>query len=309
MSPRVSVVMAAYEAEATIGSAVESVLAQSYRDFELIVVDDGSTDATAAIVAAHNGPLKLLRQTNGGVGAARNLAIAEATGELVTFCDADDQLFERHLQALVDVYDRAGTGLATSNSYWLLPGGIHPSKQRYKGRFPEPGRQRAAVLEQNFLSTMTLFPRGLVEDWDFWMRAIFAGYRVALQREPLSLYRWGATGLSAAVSKMDEDIDAMYGRLEQRDDLTDEERAYIARRRASPGPRRLSRLGDEALREGRYRDAARLYGEAAALCPSERMLVWKARALAPAPRFVGPFVRSRQLRIEEQLGLDEDRAR
>ena len=322
MSPRVSVVMAAYQAEATVGSGVESVLGQSYRDFELIVVDDGSTDATAAITAAHNGPLKLLHRENGGVGAARNLGIAEATGELVTFCDADDQLFERHLQALVDVYDEAGTGLATSNSYWLLPGGIHPSKVRYKGRFPEPDRQRSAILEQNFLSTMTLFPRRLVdevgqldesrsltEDWDFWMRAIFAGYRVALQREPLSLYRWGATGLSAAVSAMDDDIDAMYARIEQRDDLTEEEGAYIARRRASPGPRRLSRQGDEALRGGRYRDAARLYAEAAALCPSERMLVWKARALAPAPRLVGPFVRSRQLRIEAQLGLDEDRTR
>jgi len=164
MSPRVSVVMAAYQAEATVGSAVESVLGQSYRDFELIVVDDGSTDATAAITTAHNGPLKLLHRENGGVGAARNLGIAEATGELVTFCDADDQLFERHLQALVDVYDEAGTGLATSNSYWLLPGGIHPSKVRYKGRFPEPDRQRSAILEQNFLSTMTLFPRRLVDE-------------------------------------------------------------------------------------------------------------------------------------------------
>jgi glycosyltransferase involved in cell wall biosynthesis len=322
MNPRVSVVMAAYQAEATVGAAVESVLWQRYPDFELVVVDDGSTDATAAIVAAHRGPLRLVQQQNAGVGAARNHGIAEATGELITFCDADDLVFERHLEALVTVYQRAGTGLATANSYWLLPGGVHASKVRYKGGFPTPEHQRAAILEQNFLSPMTVFPRRLVdevgpldesrsrtEDWDLWLRAIFAGYRVALQPEPLSLYRWGATGLSSLWAAMDADVDAIYRDLEARFELTDEERSYVRRRRASPGPRRLSRQGDRALRAGHYRDAARLYAEAAALCPSERMLVWKARALAPAPRLIGPLVRARQLRIEAQLGLDEDRAR
>jgi glycosyltransferase involved in cell wall biosynthesis len=314
--------MAAYQAEATVGAAVESVLWQSYRDFELVVVDDGSTDATAPIVAAHRGSLKLVHQDNAGVGAARNRGIAEAAGELVTFCDTDDLFFERHLEALVAVYDQATTGLATANSYWLLPGGIDSAKIRYKGRFPPPARQRAAILEQNFLSTMTLFPRRLVEevgpldesgsrteDWDFWMRAIFAGHRVALQPQPLSLYRWGATGLSAAWNQMDADVDAVYLELDKRFDLTDYERDYVRRRVASPGPRRLSRQGDEALRAGRYRDAARHYAEAAALCPSERMLVWKARALAPAPRLIGPVVRARQLQIEARLGIGQDRLR
>ena len=89
MTPRVSVVMAAYQAETTVGAAVESVLWQRYPNFELIVVDDGSTDATASIVAAHKGPLRLVQQGNAGVGAARNRGIAEAKGELITFCDAD----------------------------------------------------------------------------------------------------------------------------------------------------------------------------------------------------------------------------
>jgi glycosyltransferase involved in cell wall biosynthesis len=321
MNPRVSVVMAAYDAEATVGAAVESVLWQSYRDYELIVVDDGSTDSTAQIVAAHR-TVKLVQQANGGVGAARNRGIAEAAGELISFCDADDLLFERHLEALVEVYDRERTGLVTANSYWLLPGGIHSSKVRYKGRFPRPDGQRLAILQQNFLSTMTLFPRRLIddvgpldesrsrtEDWDLWLRAIFAGYRVALQRQPLSLYRWGDTGLSAAWDAMDADVEAVFDGLEERLDLTSEEAAYVRRRRETLGPRRLSRQADEALRGGRYRDAARLYGEAAALCPAERALVWKARTLAPAPRLIGPVVRSRQLRIEERLGLSGDRVR
>jgi glycosyltransferase involved in cell wall biosynthesis len=321
MSPRVSVVMPAYQAEQTVGGAIESVLAQTYRDLELVLVDDGSTDATADIAGAHRGPINIVAQRNAGVAAARNRGIAEAEGELIAFCDSDDLLFPRHVEALVETYDRSG-GIVTANSFWLFPSGIHPSKVRYRGRFPSPESQRHAILEQNFVSTMSLFPRRLVdeigpfdeskrraEDWDFWLRAIYGGWVVSLQREPLALYRWGATGLSSDWEQMDVEIDAIFDGLEQRHDLTEAELEYVRRRRAGPGPRRLSRLGDEALRAGRYRDAARSYREAAALCPSERPLVWKARALAPAPRLVGPLARLRQLRIEGQVGLDEERVR
>jgi len=314
--------MPAFQAEATVGAALESVLWQSYRDFELIVVDDGSTDATAQIVEAHGGPIRLARQEHGGVSSARNRGIAEAKGELLSFCDADDLLFERHLEALVEVYDRGVVEIVTANSYWLLPGGIDHAKVRYRGRFPRPNAQRRAILEQNFLSVLSVFPRALVEeiggfagsheraeDWDFWMRAIFAGYRVALQPEPLALYRWGATGLSADFSAMDADIEQMFADVEERLDLTPQELAYVRRRLAGPGPRQLGRRADEALRAGRFREAARLYREAAALCPSERPLVWKARALGTAPRVAGPLVRARQLRIEGRLGLGPDRLR
>ena len=169
-----------------------------------------------------------MRQENAGVAAARNRGIEAAEGELITFCDADDLWFGEHLAALLDVWDRHG-GIATSNCYWLFPGGIHPSRMRYKGRFPEPSRQRRAILEQNFVSTMSIFPRALVdeigpfdeerrraEDWDFWLRAIYAGHRVSLQREPLALYRWGDAGLSSGWREMDADIEAIFDGLEER---------------------------------------------------------------------------------------------
>jgi glycosyltransferase involved in cell wall biosynthesis len=322
MSPRVSVVMPAHSAASTIGAALESVLWQTYADLELIVVDDGSTDETAAIVSAHSGPVVLVRQEQRGVAAARNRGIAAASGELITFCDADDILLPRHLEELLAALDSSGCGIATANSFWLLPGGIDPSRVRYRGRFPAPERQRRAILEQNFLSTMSVFPRRLVdeigpfaedkrraEDWEFWLRAIYAGYRVALQRKPLSLYRWGTTGLSSARDEMDAEIEAMFRGLEERVDLTEEERAYVRRRLAGPGPRRLGRAGDEALRAKDYREAARSYVEAAALCPTERPLVWKARVMRAAPRLVGPLVRARQLRIESRLGFEEEHVR
>jgi glycosyltransferase involved in cell wall biosynthesis len=320
--PLVSVVMPAYNAVPTVGAAVASVLWQNYEPFELIVVDDGSTDATAAVAEAPGGPVRVVRQANKGVAAARNAGIREARGELITFCDADDFLFAQHLAALVATYEQNVGGIATANSFWLLPGGIHHSKRRYKGGFPEPARQRIAILEQNFVSTLSLFPRSLfdqigpfdeqrhrAEDWDFWLRAIYAGKVVALQPEPLSLYRWSTTSLSADWEQMDADIEAIFGVLEERVDLNEKEREYVRRRQAGPGPRRLAREGDEALREGRYRQAARAYGKAAALCPSERMLVRKARLLAPAPWLTGPLVRARQLRIERRLGMEAGHTR
>jgi glycosyltransferase involved in cell wall biosynthesis len=317
----VSVIIPAFDAEATVGAAISSALCQTYRDFEVVVVDDGSHDATGSIAGSFPEPVRAVRHENAGVAAARNRGVAEAQGELIAFCDADDVLLPQHLEALVAVHERRG-GIATSNCYWLFPGGIHPARTRYKGRFPAPERQRHAILEQNFVSTMSLFPKGLVdeigpfdtelqvaEDWDFWLRAIYAGHGVALQPRPLALYRWGSSGLAADSARMDEHADAVLRKAAARDDLTRDERAYVKRRLAGPGPAELGRQGDEALRAGRYREAARRYREAAALCPSEPALLRKARALRLAPHLVGPVVRSRQLRIERDVGFEEGHVR
>jgi glycosyltransferase involved in cell wall biosynthesis len=323
MSPRVSVVVPAYQAASTIGAAVSTILTQTYTDFEVVVVDDGSTDATGEIARAHREPVRVVRQDNAGVAVARNRGIAEARGELVAFCDADDLWFPQHLEALVDSYDSVGgKRIATANSYWLFPGGIDTSKVRYRGGFPPPARQRVAILEQNFVNTMSLFPRSLVdeigpfdterrraEDWDFWLRAIYAGYRILLQRRPLALYRWGVEGLSSAYDRMDEDIVAILRATAGRADLRAEEREYLDRRLAGPEPRELSRRGDEALRQARYGEAASLLRRAASLVPSERPLVWKARAISVAPPLVGRLLRARQLRIERSVGFDERHVR
>ncbi len=318
---RVSVVIPAFDAQATVGAAISSALWQTYRDLEVVVVDDGSRDGTNAIATAFPDPVRVVRQENGGVAAARNRGLGEAQGELIAFCDADDVLLPRHLEVLVATFDRHG-GIATSNCYWLFPNGIHPSRTRYKGRFPRPERQRLAILQQNFVSTMSLFPRRLAddlggfatdlevaEDWDFWLRAIYAGERVSLQPRPLALYRWGSESLSAELQRMDEHAEAVLRRAAGRDDLNAEERAYLERRLAGPSPAQLGRIGDEALRAGRYREAAASYSRAAGLCPAEPRLVWKARVLRAAPWLAGPFVRARQRKIEDAVGFDEGHVR
>ncbi len=315
MSPRVSVLMAAYQSERTIGAAVASVLWQTYDDYELIVVDDGSTDATAAVASAQPGPVRVLLEEHAGVSAARNRLLAEAQGELVTFCDADDILFPCHLEALVDAWDRR-KGIVTANAWLLFPGGIQPGRTRFRGRYPASQCQRRAILEQNVVSIMSIFPRSLVdeigrfredlktaEDWDFWIRAVFGGKRLSLQPKPLACMRWGVDGLTANRAQMDADVLEVIRGVLARDDLTNEERAYVGRRLSRPGPRELARSGELALSNGDYRAAARAFRQAAEFVPSERPLVWKARALSLAPPLVGRIMRARRARTNRRLGI------
>lgn len=321
MRPTVSIVMPAYRAASTIGAAITGVLTQTEASVELVVVDDGSDDATNAIVRSYGEDrVRLVTQPNRGVAAARNVGIEAASAPLIAFCDADDFLFPTHVAALLALH-RERT-IVTANAYWLLPGGISPTKLRHKGHFPPVAQQRMAILEQNFVSTMSLFPKSLLEeigpfdeslrraeDWDFWMRAIFTGYSVVHQPAPLALYRWGEASLSASASEMDADVQRVLRRALERTDLRAAERAYLDRRLGGPNPRQLFRDAEEALRNGRHRDAARLYASAADLLPSENLLAWKARLLRLSPSVVGRWFQLRQRRQERVLGIGERHVR
>ena len=85
-----SVVIPAYNAEKFIDDAIQSVLGQTYTDYELIVVDDGSTDKTPLIVKGYENSVRCIQQENKGLSAARNTGIEHATGKWVAFLDADD---------------------------------------------------------------------------------------------------------------------------------------------------------------------------------------------------------------------------
>src|SRR5215204_4549911 len=98
--PVISVMIPVYNCEAYLGEAIDSVLAQSYRPIEIIVVDDGSDDATGEVAREYGDAVRYERQERGGNGAARNRAVALAAGDLFTFLDADDRLVPGALERL-----------------------------------------------------------------------------------------------------------------------------------------------------------------------------------------------------------------
>ena|GEM_PF-401592 len=104
--PKLSVIIPTYNRAAFLGAAMDSVLNQTFRDFELIIVDDGSTDDTAALVASRNDPhIRYIHQANAGETAARNTGIAHALGALIGFLDSDDVMLPHNLETLVGILD------------------------------------------------------------------------------------------------------------------------------------------------------------------------------------------------------------
>ncbi|MGN0236550.1 MAG: glycosyltransferase family 2 protein [Lepagella sp.] len=103
----ISVVIPLYNKEALIGRTLESVLAQSYQDFEVVVVNDGSSDGSAAVVESFADPrIRLIRQENAGVSAARNRGIAEARGEFIALLDGDDIWRPDYLATVANLIER-----------------------------------------------------------------------------------------------------------------------------------------------------------------------------------------------------------
>lgn len=99
--PLVSVMIPVYNGEAYLGEAIDSVLQQDYRPIEIVVVDDGSDDGSGVVARSYGDQVRYVRQDRAGNGAARNRAVALATGELFTFLDADDRLAPGALSRLV----------------------------------------------------------------------------------------------------------------------------------------------------------------------------------------------------------------
>jgi len=117
-----SIAMPAYNTGKTIDAAIESVLRQTRGDFELIVVDDGSTDDTVARVERYLGDarISLVRQSNAGPSAARNTAIAQAVGEYVSFLDSDDLWLPRYLEVMGATLEANPRAAAAFTDAWVL---------------------------------------------------------------------------------------------------------------------------------------------------------------------------------------------
>ena len=150
--PLVSVEMAAYNAERFIGKAIESVLVQDYRNLELIVVDDGSTDATGRVVASYRDlRIRYIRQPHKNAATARNRAIQEARGECILVVDSDDMLSGGYVSAMADFVRRqADADFIYPSALTLIDEADQPTGVRWD--YPDFGDNR--------LLTATLFRLG-----------------------------------------------------------------------------------------------------------------------------------------------------
>ena len=116
--PKVSVIIPAYNASEYLSQTLESVLVQTYSDFEIILVDDGSTDETDQVIAKYSSHLNLIQQENKGLSAARNAGLNMAIGEYLVFLDADDLLTPRKLAIQAAFLDQnPGIGIVYSDGF------------------------------------------------------------------------------------------------------------------------------------------------------------------------------------------------
>ncbi len=187
VSPRVSVVIPAYQAEAFLGETLAALQAQTLADWEAWVVDDGSTDGTAALtqaLARTDGRIHLLQQPNQGPAAARNLGLNRCQAPYVLFLDSDDLLLPHALASLTAILDADPQAMAVYGRYQIFGTGIEPQAPAFNttGTFlhrmlacvPQGLHISAFLVRRPAVEAIGGWDAGLVvcEDWDLWVRLV-----------------------------------------------------------------------------------------------------------------------------------------
>jgi glycosyltransferase involved in cell wall biosynthesis len=244
--PRVSVIIPAFNAEPYIAEALTSVVAQTYRDWETIVADDGSTDRTVEMAASFGYRVKVVRSgAKAGPGAARNLAIAHSTCELLAFLDSDDYWLPRFLEEQVALFDATEAdglkvGIVACDAFVLADGGMlrrtYLERPGYRGDI-----NVVRLLGGNPIFTSTVVPRAVVdevggftpgilaEDHDLWLRIVERGYRVITNPRALAVYRVRGGSASADPGAMARAAQTVVRRALERGSLTPRERRTARR--------------------------------------------------------------------------------
>lgn len=261
----VSVVIAAYNAAATITDALESVHRQQYPPIEIIVVDDGSTDDTIAVVERSGLASAIIRQANQGPSRARNAGVRAAHGDWIAFLDADDVWHPAKLAEQVAVVERHGdaaivaTDWARALDQLGLPAASRLEWFGYRDLVVLNRFQTSTVLMRRaVLDAIGGFDASLdgVEDWDCWLRGALHG-PVALLHAPLVLYRDSPGGVSKDLRRLRAGAIAVMERERQRgvlhpDDAQDLlawhlERLFVAEVLVRDWPGALDALKDVLL--------------------------------------------------------------
>jgi GT2 family glycosyltransferase len=252
--PTFAVAIPAYNAAATVGEAVESVLGQTLEPVEIVVCDDGSTDDLDEALRPYLDAITLIRKENGGEGSSKAAASRRAVADFVVILDADDVFLPERLEALAELARaRPDLDVLTTDAFFELEGRTIRRCYTDDWRF-EVDDQRRTILERNFVfgaaairRTRLLEVGGFDEtrryaaDWDLWIRMILSGSKVGLVEEPLYRYRIAPTALSSQRLPLFRGYLAVLETAAARPDLGPEERRSV-----------------EATIEGRRREVLRL---------------------------------------------------
>ncbi len=212
--PTFSVLLAFFNERDRVATAIESVQAQTYADWELLAVDDGSTDDSAEIVARYafrDSRIRLVRRPHGGVSAARNAGIAAARGRYCALLDADDAWLPGKLERQLPLLDERTVVFSDA---WVEEEG---RRFRWARRVNQPdgvfprGDVFDDLVRQDFVCvSTTVVPTRLIrdigsfdetvaisQDWDLWLRLSLAGVPFEYAQEPLAVYQVRAGSLSS----------------------------------------------------------------------------------------------------------------
>ncbi len=253
--PTFAVVVAAYNAERTLAATVRSVLAQTRSDFELAIVDDGSTDGTLELAQGFDDSrVKVLRQENGGTAAARNAGIAGTSAPLIAILDSDDLWLPRYLETMGRLLDAdPGAALAYTDA-WVLHDPSGRIARRYAAsavnppqRPPDDPHELLELLIQgNFVFASATFRRSVVEeigvfdrrcneceDYELWLRFAAHGRRFVRSEGPLAVYRNRAGSKSSNELRLLEGVRDCFDVVLTEYELDAGLRAVAGRRRAA----------------------------------------------------------------------------
>jgi hypothetical protein len=205
-------------------------LRQTYCDYEVIVVDDGSTDDTQKLMLGYGGLVRYLYQENQGASAARNLAIARSGGEYIAYLDADDLWSPDKLARQVEYLDAnpaigfVHTDVSVIDEQDLI---LHFRFNQETGRAVPQGRCVRDVLRRSHIQTLTVLERRtafdkagsfdlrlpVAQDYLHWILVALAGYEIGYLPEPLGQYRWRAGSLMSSQRRLLNDFIGIYEAL------------------------------------------------------------------------------------------------
>ncbi len=213
--PLVTVIIPTYNRDWILKEAIDSVLSQDFENFELIVVDDGSTDNTQDILDGYTRDIIVLRQDNCGVSAARNAGIASASGHFIAFLDSDDLWLPGKLSMQIDFFNSNPDALiCQTEELWIRNGKrVNPKKRhkKYSGLIFKHSlplcivSPSAVMLKKSLLDKTGVFDESFpaCEDYDLWLR-ISCKYPVYLIDTPLIIKRGGHEDQLSKTPKLDK---------------------------------------------------------------------------------------------------------